>query len=61
MPEKLSACTVQRVLRKMGMDHRRLISEPLLTKNHKGIRQEYMAKFGIWSIVKWKNVVFSDE
>ena len=57
----VSARTVQRALCGIGLFGRVRRKKPLLTKQHKFRRQQWVKVYGRWSLKKWTRVWFSDE
>ncbi|CAK9827632.1 Transposable element Tcb1 transposase [Anthophora retusa] len=57
----VSAETVRRTLRDVGMHGRMKIKIPLLTKRHKKIRLEFARKYENFTEADWSKVIWSDE
>lgn len=58
---RVSAQTVRRVLKNVGMKGRAKIKKPLLTQRHRDLRMSFANKYQKWTEVDWANVIFSDE
>jgi len=59
--ESISARTVRRALRKVGMKAVVKRKRPLLTKRHRRERLDFAMAHKDWTVEDWKRVVWSDE
>jgi transposase len=59
--QPLSAETVRRGLKKMGMKAKDKEKKPLLLSRHRAARLEWAQKHKDWTIEDWKTIVWSDE
>lgn len=57
----VSAETVRRALRNVGMKGRAKLKKPLLTDRHKKLRLDFAKKYKNYTVEDWAGVVFSDE
>ena len=59
--DTVSANTVRRALRSIGMCAKRVIKKPRLTKRQKEARLEFALQHENWTEADWKQVIWSDE
>eukprot|EP01099_Mayorella_cantabrigiensis_P002717 TRINITY_DN2199_c0_g1_i2.p1 TRINITY_DN2199_c0_g1~~TRINITY_DN2199_c0_g1_i2.p1 ORF type:complete len:282 (-),score=34.38 TRINITY_DN2199_c0_g1_i2:166-1011(-) len=57
----VSPDTVERALKKMGMNAITKVKKPLLTRKHKQKRFEFARTYKEWTVEDWKRVIWSDE
>lgn len=61
LTQPVSAQTVRRALRNIGMDCGKKTKRPALKPQHKEARRRFAIKYREWTLEDWKRVVFSDE
>ena len=59
--DRISRCTVNRVLLKYGLRSHRHVNKPFLTNRQRKKRIEWARKRKQWTTEDWYQVVFSDE
>jgi transposase len=59
--DPVSANTVRRALRSIGMCAKRVIKKPRLTKRQKEARLDFALQHENWTEADWKQVIWSDE
>ncbi|RYG97119.1 hypothetical protein EON65_53355 [archaeon] len=57
----ISASTARRMLHHEGLHAMHTIKKPLLTREHRRKRLEFVRKHRDWTVQQWKQVIFSDE
>jgi transposase len=59
--DPVSANTVRRALRDIGMKAKRAVKKPRLTKSQKKARLNFAIQYKDWTEADWKRVIWSDE